>query len=483
MKQWHPTFASLLVSLAVVFYNGASTVKAEDAAAEAVVTLVNSNFTNFIENNRAVLVEFYAPWCGHCQKLAPHYEAAAKDLQEKESPVVLAKVDASQENDLSKKYDIAGYPTLKFFREGKPEDYTGGRTKESIVKWIDDMTGPSVHVAESGSAAQKIAETGSVVFLGAFNSKDSNAMKAFQTYADGHRSSGKFVAFVNPKLKESEQSVTVHRAEEGESGKITSITEESLDKFCTAEKLPLFGPINGENYADYFESGRHLVWFTGDADHYKAAASVIREVAKELRDNYSFVWLSSTEFKDHAQSALGVSQFPALVVQTKEGRYVYPEHTFKTSKPIQKFIEEVQKGKVEKYLMSEEIPESNDEPVKVVVGKTFNQMVVQKDKDVFLEVYAPWCGHCKKFEPVYAEFAQQKADKKNLVVAKMDGTTNESPNENFSWNGFPTIFFVKAGTEKPILFDGERTVEGLTTFLAKHGSDVSGDNAETRDEL
>lgn len=113
------------------------------AAKSAVLDLVPSNFDDVVlKSGKPTLVEFFAPWCGHCKNLAPVYEdlastfASSKDVQ-------IAKVDADAEKSLGKRFGVQGFPTLKFFdgKSDKPTDYSGGRDLESLTNFITEKTG------------------------------------------------------------------------------------------------------------------------------------------------------------------------------------------------------------------------------------------------------------------------------------------------------------------------------------------------------
>ncbi|XP_044410328.1 protein disulfide isomerase-like 1-4 [Triticum aestivum] len=136
------------------------------AADEAhVLLLTAANFTAVLAARRHVMVEFYAPWCGHCRALAPHYAAAATHLAEQGVDVALAKVDATEEHELAQAHGVQGYPTLLFFIDGVPRDYAGERTKDAIVAWIGKKLGPAVQNLTTVDEAEKVVTGDDVAVL------------------------------------------------------------------------------------------------------------------------------------------------------------------------------------------------------------------------------------------------------------------------------------------------------------------------------
>lgn len=138
-------------------------------------------------------------------------------------------------------------------------------------------------------------------------------------------------------------------------------------------------------------------------------------------------------------------------------------------------------GKLKPVIKSQPVPKNNKGPVKVVVGKTFDSIVMDPKKDVLIEFYAPWCGHCKQLEPVYTSLGKKYKGHKNLVIAKMDATANDVTSDRYKVEGFPTIYFAPSGDKKnPIKFeDGNRDLEHLSKFIEEHATKLS----RTKEEL
>lgn len=102
-----------------------------------VIQLNEANFNALVtDSTDHWLVEFYAPWCGHCKNLAPEWEEAAQRLS---GSVKLGAVDATENGQLAQKYGVQGYPTIKLFpagkKSGKPKDYQGARDAAGIIDY------------------------------------------------------------------------------------------------------------------------------------------------------------------------------------------------------------------------------------------------------------------------------------------------------------------------------------------------------------
>lgn len=155
--------------------------------------------------------------------------------------------------------------------------------------------------------------------------------------------------------------------------------------------------------------------------------------------------------------------------------------TSATAKNVVAFVEGVLSGEVKAFLKSAEIPEDNSAPVKVLVGKNWDSIVNKPDQWVFVELYAPWCGHCKSLEPIWDELAQVVASKTDLVIAKMDSTANEVA--GVSVKSFPTIRLFRVGSA-PIEYEGDRTLDGFKKFITeKTGMKFDTANTETNEDL
>jgi len=136
---------------------GGSNNNAGPGEGKDVVELTESNFRKKVLNSElGWLVEFYAPWCGHCKTLAPVWAEAASKLKGK---MMLGALDATQHGSIGQEYGVQGYPTIKYFAPGssEPEEYNGGRTTGDIIKWAEEKFAENISPPEVNEAVSEVA--------------------------------------------------------------------------------------------------------------------------------------------------------------------------------------------------------------------------------------------------------------------------------------------------------------------------------------
>ncbi|KAH9503197.1 Protein disulfide-isomerase A3 [Bulinus truncatus] len=461
-----------------------STIASEDD----VLVFTDDNFATEIAKYDVILVEFYAPWCGHCKNLKPEYEAAAAILKKSDPPVALAKVDCTVETSTCSKFGVSGYPTLKIFKNGEfSKEYGGERKKDSIVREMNKEAGPVSKLLETVEDAKKFLSKDTVGVIGFFTSEDSSDAKTFLKVAD-QLSEVRFAHTVSDKVKEElkqTSGIVLYRPKvlqskfEDAEVRFTETNLAKLKSAIQAEALGLCAERTQSNAASF---GKPLFVAYYNVDYIKNPKGTnywrnrIMKVGKQIRDEGKTVYfaISNTEEMSRELDECGITERdgdkPAVCAWDNQNKKYKMADAFSVES-FEQFIRDVLDNKVEPYLKSEPEPASNDEPVKVVVAKNFDQIVNDDSKDVLIEFYAPWCGHCKSLAPKYEELAEKLKDETSVVIAKMDATANDVPSP-YDVRGFPTIYYAPKGNKSsPKRYEGGREVDEFIKYLAKESTD------------
>lgn len=144
--------------------------------------------------------------------------------------------------------------------------------------------------------------------------------------------------------------------------------------------------------------------FAETPEERKELAASLKSVAEKHKGAVNFATIDAKAFGAHAGNLnLEADQWPAFAIQdiAKNLKFPFDQSKKLTEKDVGSFVDDFVAGKVEPSIRSEPIPEKNDGPVKVVVANNYKDIVLDDTKDVLIEFYAPWCGHCKAYvDPV-----------------------------------------------------------------------------------
>lgn len=263
--------------------------------------------------------------------------------------------------------------------------------------------------------------------------------------------------------------------DEGKATFSDKFTQEAIETFVKVASTPLVGEVGPETYQAYMASGIPLAYIFSETPEERAElAKTLKPVAEKYKGKINFATIDAKAFGAHAGNLnLPTDKWPAFAIQDTVTDEKYPfEGNKLTEKKIGAFVKDYSNGKLTPSVKSDPVPDKNDGPVTVIVATQFKEIVIdQSDKDVLVEFYAPWCGHCKALAPTYeklGELYQSHGFGSKVVIAKVDATTNDVPEKI---QGFPTIKLYPAGSkDSPIDYSGTRTMEDLANFIRDNGS-------------
>ncbi|XP_031277725.1 protein disulfide isomerase-like 1-6 isoform X2 [Pistacia vera] len=483
-------------------------------AQRIVLELNSDNAKRVAEGNEFVLLLGYAPWCARSAELMPQFAEAATSLKELKSPLLMAKIDAERYSKAASSLGIKGFPTLLLFVNGTSQAYTGGFSAAEIVIWARKKTGVPVIRINTVKAAEEFLKKYPMFVLGKFDKFEGPDYEEFLKAATSDNeiqfvetSSSEVARVLYPDIKATNHFLGLVKSEPVRYTEFDGAFEmDKILQFLEYNKFPLVIKLTEINNIKVYASPINLqVFVFAKADELKGLHEPLQNVARKFKGKV----LGLTIFNPLKQILLlcrsNIFLFDILLlvqiifisVDSKDENLAKPfltilgleesENTVVTafdtkisskflleSDPTESNIEEfcsrLLHGTLSPYFKSQPIPDNTDASVKIIVGKTFDDLVLGSPENVLLEVHTPWCINCETTSKQMEKLAKHFKGLDNLVFAKIDAAGNEHP--KLQVDDYPTLLFYPADDKaNPIKLPTKQSSKDLASFINKQLKD------------
>lgn len=469
---------------------------------------------------RPILVMFYAPWCGFCKTLKPEFSGAATELKPK---YVLAAIDVNRpENSIIRKqYNITGFPTLLYYENGRMKHtFDGENNKAGIVAFMknpaapppakpkepDWASEPSSEIVHLGSAnfepALKDEKSALVMFYAPWCGHCKKMKPEYEkaaTIMKENKIAGVLAALDATKEQGIAQQFgvrgypTVKYFSNGQFKFDANVRDaEKIVEFMKNPSEPPPPPapeapweeeqnevvhLNDETFKPFLKKKKHVLvmFYAPWCGHCKRAKPEFAKAAEHFKEDPK-VALAAVDCTRHngVCSAYEVRGYPTL----KYFNYLKTVKEYNGGRleaDFIKFLSDPTAPTAEKAAAEPYGDFPGSDKLIIITDKTVDDVLQNEDR-VLVMFYAPWCGHCKRMKPDFAEVANLLVQ--NNVpgkVAAVDCTEHPKTAERFEIQGFPTLkYFVRGKFVKN--YEGKRTAQAMFEFIRSNG-------ASTKDEL
>ena len=498
--------------------------------------LSSANFSAFIAKRGAapLLVEFYAPWCAHCKKLAPQLRAAAANASLLGAKIAVAKVDATAETQLAADYSVENFPTMFLFRRGHAVPFPQLQDPNEIVGRLVASAGPPaaelrqpplnyLQHLEVSAGQTRPGNTRFVVGCFPGGVSDTSAWALFEAAA--HRLAETFhlaysvdatvlqecgcggsepeLAVVTGKdFKAAAERIAdvlplAPLIEEMPSAepRVSPVSRAAVDaavSFVLENSVPLVGVLTETNGEALYARRPLLIAFThidyANSFERTLMQSLHRKVAAAAAEYPAVTFcLADPRVMEAMVIQLGLEDMDEVgvaLIDSRQRKYRMEVggEDFSTAM-LSRFVEGFLGGKQPPFVRSEKLTKKKkkakkkDKLVKLV-GSVFDEVVLDPERDVLVALYAPWCALSRAFLPSLERFARSAVGIEGLVVAKLDATRNDAgttPDFPHS-DGYPAVYLAPAASGSspapaPIAYDvANQKLADFVRFYQTHGS-------------
>lgn len=301
------------------------------------VVLTEKNFEQeVLDSDSLWIVEFYAPWCGHCKHLAPTYDKAADKVSSK-GLMKMGKIDATEETSLAKRYGVKGYPTLKYLRDGELHKYTGERTVDGFVEFAEKMNAEPITEITTKYVLSKFQMKKDVTYIYG-PGKDMEGFEKKSTYqvysdvayklqADEYFAVAKTDEMQKKAVKTLKSKAYIARLERGEAPQFFQgdMTENEIISWIDDTKHPTVIELSAKNFYDSAHAGKMLVTLVLNPKHnnkqqLNELTKLARKSAKNplephVQERFLYGWIDGVEHKKFVkQYGITEKNLPSAII-------------------------------------------------------------------------------------------------------------------------------------------------------------------------
>ncbi|XP_024539858.1 protein disulfide isomerase-like 1-5 isoform X1 [Selaginella moellendorffii] len=455
-----------------------------DVSMNFVADLTDESAPRVISSREYVLLLGYASWCSRSAALLPEFAAAALDLAgygDGNGGILFAKIDAIANPKTAKLYNIKGFPTVLFLVNGSVQQaYTGGDSKEEIIDWVRKKTGSPASTVVSTKDAENFLANSSVIVAGFFDKFEGDDYKSFIEAAKQEvgtpfiQTNSLNVAQTFHSSIRKPPMVWIQKNEpefyvpfDG------TFSAQNLLDFVELNKFPVVVRMTSKNAARINSSPLKLqvLLFANEID-VKTVLPLFEEAAMAFKGKLIFLVVenSDMDFAMPFLSMYGVQpEKPVIVAFNYDNGQKFLLEEDINLQNILAFCQNLLSGDLTQHYKSEPIPSKDEGDLRIVVGKTFEKIVLDDSKDVFLQITSPWCGMCETANKTVAKLGTFFKGIPSLVIAQIDTSSNEHP--KLEVTTYPAFLFYPAGHKnQPITAHAKTNLKGLVQFVKKHAA-------------